>query len=139
MGARRKAREIAFQALYSWEMNDLDKASILSFDWMNEDEHSKLSEDIKAFAKLLIAGVIDNIEEVDKGISKHLKNWDINRINRVDLAILRLSAYSLIYQKEIPHKVVIDEAINISKKYSAGEAFKFVNGVLDNLHKEIVG
>jgi len=137
MGARRKAREIAFQSLYSWEMNELSQKELMQFDWVEDTEKAKLSEDIKAFARIIIAGVIENLEVIDKAIEDHLTNWKLSRVNRVDLAILRLSVFALIYQKDIPKKVVIDEAIGISKKFSVGEAYKFVNGVLDNISKDI--
>jgi N utilization substance protein B len=70
-------------------------------------------------------------------IGKHLKNWDFSRLNRVDLAILRMSAYTLMYQKDTPASVVINEAIGISREFGTDESFRFINGVLDSIYRAI--
>ena len=76
--------------------------------------------------------------EIDALIKKHLDSWDFERINKVDLAVLRISVYPLLYQSDDIHpSIIINEAIDISKEYGPGDTYKFVNAVLDNIRKEI--
>jgi len=133
MASRRKSRILAFQALYFWESNRVPAEELVSFAWIDEDKLKKLNEEMSAFARLIITGTIENIEAVDDMIKKHLQNWDITRLNRVDLAILRISTYTLMFQKDIQPSIVIDEAIGISVEFGATDSFKFVNGVLDSI------
>jgi len=133
MASRRKSRILAFQALYFWESNRVPVEELVSFAWLDEDKLKNLNEETSAFARLIITGTIENIDAVDEMIKKHLQNWDITRLNRVDLAILRISAYTLMFQKDITPSIVIDEAIGISVEFGATDSFKFVNGVLDSI------
>ena len=138
MGSRRKGRIIAFQTIFSWDFNDNKIDDLINFCWINES-NKKIKEDSILFAKLIIQGTIENIIEIDKKIKKHISNWDFKRIAKVDLAILRLSTYSLMFQKDIAGNIVIDEAIDISKEFSSEESYRFINGVLDSIYKEING
>jgi len=137
MASRRKGRILAFQALYFWEANKVPVEELISFAWLEEKKLNNLGDDIAAFSKILTAGTVENIEEIDKTIKAHLENWDITRLNRVDLAILRISTYALMFQKDMPCAIVIDEAIGISIEYGTDDSFKFINGVLDNIRKTI--
>ncbi len=132
MGNRRKARILAFQALYSWEMTSRSVEELLSFDWVAEDT----AEEIRIFAGFLIKGAVDHMSEIDTQIRDSLKNWDFDRLEKVSLAILRMSIYALLYQKDIPPKVVIDEAVEITKEYGTDDSYRFVNGILDNIKKK---
>ncbi|MBN2626384.1 MAG: transcription antitermination factor NusB [Spirochaetales bacterium] len=134
MANRHKGRILAFQALFGWEMTGNDRDRILDFDWMKEDP----GEDTLLFSRLLISGVLENTEEIDGNIKAHLHKWDFDRLARVDLAILRLSVYSLLYQKDIPSRVVINEAIVIAKEFAADGSYKFINGVLDGIAKSVL-
>ena len=138
MGSRRKGRIIAFQVIFSWDFNDNKIDDLINFSWITES-NKKIKDDSIIFAKLIVKGTIDNISEIDKIIKKHIANWDFKRIAKVDLAILRLSVYSLMFQKDIAGNIVIDEAIDISKEFSSGESYRFINGVLDSIYKEING
>jgi len=109
----------------------------MGFSWLDEDKRIALDEGLAAFSRLLIAGTIENIQAIDSMIKRHLQNWDISRLNRVDLAILRMSVYSLIYQNEIAPSIVIDEAIGISKEFGTDDSFRFVNGVLDSIRRTL--
>lgn len=131
MGTRRQARIAAFQALYAWEESRPELDELLKFEWMegNPDEKTVV------FASLLVGGTIENLESIDEYIRRHLKNWSFERLSRVDLAILRTSTYALLYQKDIPSSVTIDEAVEIAKKYGSPESYRFVNGVLDGIRK----
>jgi N utilization substance protein B len=136
--SRRKGRILAFQALYWWESNRVSPDELIAFSWLESDKLAKLDEGIAAFSRLLIAGTIENIEAIDEMIKSHLQNWDISRLNRVDLAILRMSAYTLMYQTEIAPSIVIDEAIGISKEFGTDDSYRFINGVLDSIHHTIL-
>lgn len=109
---------------------------MLNFSWLGE-KRDELDQGTVEFSRLLIAGTIENRKEVDAMIQRHLNNWDISRLNRVDLAVLRMSAYTLMYQDDVPPSIVIDEAIGISKEYGADDSFRFVNGVLDGIRKTL--
>ena len=86
-----------------------------------------------AFAEELIAGIESRIEEIDAVIEKSATNWSKDRIAKVDLAILRLAIFELLFREDIPPVVSINEAIDLAKEFSSGEARRFVNGVLDNV------
>jgi N utilization substance protein B len=144
MSSRRKGRILAFQALYSWDAACKPlpgKVSIpenlLNFSWLEKEKREKLDESIADFSRLLITGVIENIEAVDAMIRSHLQHWDFSRLNRVDLAILRMSAYTIMFQASMAPSIVIDEAIGISKEFGADESFRFVNGVLDSIRRSV--
>ena len=124
---------MAFQALYFWESNRVPVEELVSFAWLDEDKLKNLNEETSTFARLIITGTVENIGAVDEMIKKHLQNWDITRLNRVDLAILRISAYTLMFQPDISPSIVIDEAIGICVEFGANDSFKFVNGVLDSI------
>jgi len=148
MASRRKGRILAFQALYSWDAHygetkeaSLPASSIpeelLDFSWAARSDEVALDEEMTAFSRLLVMGVIENIADVDRMIQEHLQNWELKRLNRVDLAILRMSAYSLMFQTDMHPAIVIDEAISISKEYGTDDSYRFVNGVLDGIRKTL--
>jgi N utilization substance protein B len=128
---------MAFQALYCWESAKISADELMLFPWLDKGKRESMDEGMAVFSRMLIAGTIENIKTIDSAIKKHLEHWDISRIGRVDLAILRMSVYTLLYQKEIAPSIVIDEAIGISKEYGADDSFRFVNGVLDSINKSI--
>ncbi len=137
MGSRRKARILAFQSLFSWEVNRRSLPELLELEWLDDDKKKILDEETVSFASLLIQGCLENIGEVDKTIKAHLEHWNIERLSKVDLALLRLGCYSLCYQKSIPPSVTIDEAIDIAKLYGSEDSYRFINGVLDGIRKSI--
>jgi len=133
VASRRKGRILAFQALYCWEATHIPADELMMFSWLESNKRAALDAHVADFSRLLIAGTIENVQAIDEMIKKHLQNWDISRLNRVDLAILRMSVYTLIYQNEIAPSIVIDEAIGISKEFGTDDSFRFVNGVLDSI------
>jgi N utilization substance protein B len=137
MASRRKARILAFQALYAWDASGGKGKDLESFGWLEEEKRAALDEEVSAFARLLIAGTLENIEAVDGAIRSHLENWSFERLKRVDLAVLRIGTYSLMFQKDIPAQITIDEAIEIVKEYGCEDSYRFVNGVLDGIWKSI--
>jgi N utilization substance protein B len=141
MASRRKGRILAFQALYFWEASGAPAATVpeglLDFSWLESEKLAALDNGISDFSRLLAAGTIEHIASVDAMIRNHLKNWDFSRLNRVDLAVLRMSAYTLMYQCDIPPSIVINEAIGISKEFGTDDSYRFINGVLDGIRKTI--
>ena len=142
--SRRKSRIIAFQGLYSWNVGGMSEKDVLELSWLTTDSFEKeesgktaLDEEGATFSRMLIAGTIENIEKIDETIKKHLTNWDFSRLNKVTLAILRMSVYSLLFTKDIDSSVVIDEAIDIAKNYGPDDSYKFVNAILDNISKSL--
>ncbi len=147
--SRRNGRVIAFQALYSWDVTKASLDELLTFSWLQKDseieggsqepslELSESSKEERTFASLIIAGTISHIDEIDKLIENHLSSsWSMERINRVALAILRISIYEMLYQKEAEQKVVIDEAVNIAKDFDTDDSYKFINAILDKIGKD---
>lgn len=137
MGSRRNGRILAMQALFAWDMSGAALEELCSFRWIDDAQAPKYDDSTRDFARLLIAGVLENIEAVDDAIRAHLEHWDFTRIAKVDLAVLRLGVYSLRFQPDIPASVSIDEAIEIAKEFSGDEAYRFVNGVLDGVRKQL--
>lgn len=128
MSGRRDNRIAAMQFLYQWSINktnDLNGALALFF---KEQEHPR---DYYAFAEELIHGALVHLDEVDEVIRSYLRNWDFDRIARIDLAILRLAIYEMLKRRDIPPIVSINEAIDLSKMYSIPDAKRFINGILD--------
>jgi N utilization substance protein B len=139
VASRRKGRILAFQALYCWEATHVPADELMAFSWLVSEKKAAIDDTVVGFSRLLIAGTIENIKAIDEMIKNHLKNWDISRLNRVDLAILRMSAYTLMYQAEIAPSIVIDEAIGISQEFGTDDSFRFVNGVLDSIRMTLAG
>ncbi len=136
MGARRKGRIIAFQSLYRYDLSGAAMEELLDFSWLDGEKAQKLGGETVAFAQLLIQGAIENLPQIDEVIRGQLENWDFTRLNRVDLAILRMSVYCLLHQRDIPATVTIDEAVDISKTFGTSDSYRFVNGVLDGVRKK---
>jgi len=132
MGNRRKARELAIQILFHMEFNPGNTDEI--FDLVCENFNS--SKSIRAFSRKLVCGVRENMEYLDRLIRRSSKNWRLERMSIVDRNILRLSAYEILFMEDIPHKVSIDEAVELGKKYGTEESGAFINGVLDNIFKD---
>ena len=137
MASRRKGRILAFQALYCWESNRVPIEELVSFAWLEEEKRAALDEGMAVFSRTLIAGAIENINEIDDMIKRHLENWDFQRLNRVDLAVLRMSVYTLMFQSGISPSIVIDEAIGICKEFGTDDSYRFINGVLDSIRRTI--
>lgn len=135
MGLRRKGRVIAFQALYFWDVTHPAASELLRFEWLEEGS-AEDDETARTFARLITSGAVENIEAVDAAIRKELEHWDFSRLSWVDRAILRLGAYELLFQNDVPASVVIDEAIGIAKQFGADESFRFINGVLDAVRRD---
>jgi len=130
VGRRRQAREIALQALY---LVDVAGAAVPeAFAIVNRREDPS-DDGTLEFARSLLEGTSSKRAEIDAHIAATAENWPIKRMAAVDRNVLRLAAYELAYERGTPVGVVIDEAIEIVRKYSTEDATKFVNGILDKL------
>lgn len=125
---RRMAREKALQAMYQIDMSGADSAEALE----NVLEDEKPDE----FLRQLVEGTIENLPEIDQEISKHLERWSIDRLAKVDVNILRIGVYELMFSEDAPHNVVINEAIEIAKHFGDEKSGKFVNGILSKVKGE---
>ena len=135
---RHKARELATDTLYSLDFNsnlppigDWDL-----FQGISEDEEVALTENTKVYARFLIQGTIEHLDEIDSLIVKYSKNRPLDRIDIVDRNILRISFFQLLYDRETHPSIVIDEAVKLSQELSNDVSYKFINGILDTYSKE---
>lgn len=131
---RRESRIAAVQFLYIWEVNrpeNLAESVRMFFEGKDRDR------DYYSFSEELIFGTIEKIDEVDAKIRALAKNWDFKRIAKVDLSILRLAVYEILFRMDIPPIVSINEAIDLSKLLSNLDAKRFINGILDKLKDEL--
>ena len=131
MRKRTKAREYALQALYQLDIRRGDSAQILKEFW---DAHQPPAE-VKAFAHQLAEGTTKHAQAIDQLISAHADNWDIKRMAVVDRNILRLGVFELLHMHDVPPTVCINEAIELAKRFGDAESAKFINGILDAIHK----
>jgi N utilization substance protein B len=142
---RRRAREYALQFLYRIDFIKIsadnnnrakkltDIKNNIEVFWSDTDEKDS---DTKAFAEDIISGTIKNLTKIDSLIQKVAQKWKISRMASIDRNILRFATYELLFRKDIPSAVTINEAIEIAKKYSTSESATFINGILDKIAKE---
>lgn len=131
---RRENRMSTVQFLYQWESN---KPKVLADDVCQFFENQEEDRAYYAFAEELALGTIENVEVIDGHINEHANNWTFDRIAKVDLAILRLAIYELLYRTDIPPIVSINEAIDLSKVFSNPDSKRFINGILDKMKDKI--
>lgn len=131
MGRRRKARELALQALYSVEMtSDPVKGALENL--FRGDRHSP---DIVGFCVELSTKTLEHLPELDRLIEQTAGHWKLSRIATIDKIILRMAICEMLHMDDIPPKVSIDEAIELAKKFSTEKSGQFVNGILDAVAK----
>jgi len=131
-GRRRKAREVALQALYAVEIGGEKLPSILDYLFRDND----LEEETKSFVIELTQKAFSHMGKIDELIGRMAKHWELRRIATVDRNILRLAICEIFWFPDIPPKVSINEAIELAKKYSTRESGRFVNGILDSVARE---
>lgn len=132
MGKRSTARRLAMQALFQADLGEYDIDKTLKDTFAT----GEFIEDTKKFAKELAQGTWKNKETIDQLISKQSKDWTLDRMGTVDRNILRLGIFELKYQKGTPSSVVINEAVELAKKFGSEESAKFINGILGALAKK---
>ncbi len=133
MGSRRRARELAIQVLFHLEYNSGDPHEV--FDLICE--HFGPSKSCRAFSRELVLGVCERREELDGLIRASSQHWRLERMPRVDRAILRLGVFEILAMTDIPSKVSIDEAVELGKIYGTKESGSFINGILDNIYNQL--
>ncbi len=131
---RRENRMSAIQFLYQWEMNRPESLADEMYLFFGNQENDR---SYYAFAEELINGTIGKIEIIDEEIASHASNWTFERIAKVDLSILRLAIFELLYRTDIPPIVSINEAIDLSKTFSNADSKRFINGILDKMKNKI--
>ena len=148
--SRHRAREAALQMLYQWEVGRLSPQEAVRTYWPGRDappspdderadfepEHA-LDEVGRAFANALVTGTASRVAETDALIMQHAKNWRLERMAIIDRLILRMAMYELLAEPETPAKVIINEALELARTFSADDAVPFVNGVLDAARKAL--
>lgn len=128
---RRKSREIAMKLLFEMSINKEEYKEIIE----NFKEHT--DSDLKDIDMVYIARVLDGVEKnktvIDEKIETYLINWKLERVSKIDLSILRISTYEILFEEDIPDVVSVNEGIELAKKYSDEKSSTFINGVLGNM------
>ena len=132
MSIRRKARELALQCLYQ-----IDQSGNREFDIEQMSGHFDVMKKAAPYAQELVLGINDNLLELDAVIEKYAKNWRLSRMAVIDRNLLRLATFELMHKEDIPASVIINEVLEIAKRYSTDEAAPFINGILDPLAKNV--
>ncbi|HEX7251501.1 MAG TPA: transcription antitermination factor NusB [Thermoanaerobaculia bacterium] len=131
MGARRKARELALQMLYENDVAGTAPAEMFG----RSEELRKAPQNLRDFTERLVAGTLENREKLDEIISKQADHWRLVRMPVVDRNILRLALFELLHEPTTPRPVIIDEALEIAKRFSTPRSSQFINGILDGVLK----
>jgi N utilization substance protein B len=135
VGTRREARELALQALYSLVMNPAgSRASLQLF-----LEEATAAPAVREFARQLVEGVTAHQEEIDIRLRAASQHWSLTRMGKVDISLLRLAVFELLYRDDIPKNVTINESIEIAKKFGTEDSPAFVNGILDEIARSLTG
>ncbi|MBU0951711.1 MAG: transcription antitermination factor NusB [Elusimicrobia bacterium] len=129
MGLRREARETALKVLYVVDVANLTKEEATFIITNGNTMHVH----VKSFMDQIVSGTLENTEEIDSQINKYTQNWNISRMAAIDRNIIRIGAFEILKTPETPISVIIDEAVEIAKKYSTSDSGKFVNGILDKI------
>lgn len=132
--ARSRARRLAMQGLYEWQVADNSPEQILVTSLQDQDQ-GKLDEE---YFRTLLLGVPAAVEDIDAAIKPFLSR-PLPEVDPIELAILRMAAYELIYRIDIPYRVVINEAVELAKTFGAEAGHKFINGILDKLAAQVRG
>jgi N utilization substance protein B len=132
--ARRKARELALQLLYQLDVQDEARAEPHFSEFWGRHP---VDAEVREFAEALVRGTKLHQDKIDELIEQYAEHWDLERMAVVDRNLLRLGIFELLWSGEAPPKVVINEAVEVAKKFSTQESGRFINGILDRIHKEL--
>ena len=132
MGKRRKSREATLQILFQLEFDDSDPDDVVNQFW----EAKKASREIKDYSRYLIEGIISHQDSIDRIIQSASEHWRLSRMAVVDRNILRMAVFELFYGEGLAPAIVINEAIEVAKKFSSDQAAQFINGILDALRRK---
>ena len=135
--ARHRAREAALQMLYQWEVGRTPIEDVCLTFWAQGPAGAPPAEDVRAFAALLASGVAAHTAQLDPLIVDAAEHWRIERMNVMDRLILRLAVYEFLHEPDTPAKVVINEALELGRTFSADESVRFLNGILDAIRRTL--
>jgi N utilization substance protein B len=132
MGKRRKSREVTLQILFQLEFDDSDPDDVINQFWKEQ----KASRETKDYSRYLIRGITSHQDSIDRIIQSVSDHWRLSRMPIVDRNILRMAVFELLYGEGLAPAIVINEAIEVAKKFSSDRAAQFINGVLDALRRK---
>jgi N utilization substance protein B len=132
LGKRRRSRELALQTLYQWNVTQRDVRQILD----QLRVHFTPEEAKDEFAEQLVLGVLEHCSHLDQVIEASSEHWRLDRMSLIDRNILRIATFELLYCRETPPKVVLNEAIDLGKRFGSDDSGSFINGILDRVQKE---
>lgn len=133
--SRKLAREAAMKLVYQMDINGAESQEVLDSFFENSEE--EIDSEDRSYIVNCVSGVKENIKNIDEYIEKYLKGWKMNRISKVDLAIMRLSIYEMTKRQDVPNIVAVNEALEIAKKFSGEKASVFINGILGKVIEEV--
>jgi len=141
---KREAREFCLQFLYHFQLpifkeirTKMDSTDIFNrLQEFKETLNLELTSDAQAYVSTMVKGILLHYEELEELLIKYLKNWKLSRLSKIEHTILVIGIYELLHHPEIPPKVIINEAIELGKKYSSKESGSFINGILDSIYKK---
>lgn len=133
MGSRTKSRELALQMLFQWEVGQHPPAHVIQTFMHGRN----LAPDVDAFARSLFEGTVSEVETLDRTIGEHARNWRTERMPAIDRNILRMGLYEMLHHPETPGSVVINEALELARRFASEDSVEFVNGVLDGIWKSL--
>jgi len=136
--SRHRAREVAVQMLYQWEIWREPIAEVVTQFWTHGPAAAEpIPAELQAFAATLANGVAGSVAEIDPMITEAAEHWRIERMNVLDRLILRLAIFEFLHEAESPSKVIINEALELARTFSTDESVRFINGVLDAVRKTL--
>ena len=133
MGSRRKAREFALQMLYQAEASGAPMSDVVAVFWGDRD----VAPDVRHFAERLATGAAGSQAEIDALLVENLENWRLERLAIVDRNILRMAVYEFLHETDTPPIVIIDEAIEVARRFGGDDSWQFANGILDAVRKKL--
>jgi transcription antitermination protein NusB len=135
--SRHRARETAVQMLYQWEVGRASMDDVLQTFWAHPPEGTPLTEELRGFATSLAAGTAEQVAKLDPLIAEAAEHWRIERMNVLDRLILRLAVYEFLHEPDTPGKVIINEALELARSFSADDSVRFINGILDAIRRTL--
>lgn len=135
MGTRRKARECALQMLFAADVAKAQESALTNNYW-NELGEEELDEKTRGFADAIVLGALRQLDTIDDRIRTRAEHWRIERMAIVDRNVLRLAVYEFLFT-DTPHTVIINEALEIARRFSSYEATQFINGILDAIKHDL--
>jgi N utilization substance protein B len=133
MGSRRKARELALQMLFQWELGGHTPEHVIASFLQTQ----KVDSEVESFARVLFEGAVEEVGALDRCVREHTEHWRLERMAAVDRNLLRVALYELLHHPETPPAVVINEALEIARRFSGKDSVEFVNGILDAIRKSL--